>query len=357
MELSPVIPAMLAMFEIVVIEGLDAALGFVAGIAHPRQRFLRASWFAAGLEPGQRARTLVARRNGQAVIALAIARAGPGVNMVPGSYWPFRSFPIAEDVTDAEMARFLRDPDIRRALGPLWRLGPVYADDPALALLRRTAGEAGWTLIERRIATSFLLDIAAVRAAGPWPRNSTLRKNRFHEKHLASHGALEWRFVAGAGWSPRIFDDLATIEAKSWHKGSTDAKFLAPAHRRFWERLATDPAQAEAMRAAMLYIDGAPAAFSFDMDVGTVRYAIANSYDPAFARHSPGKCLYYRSLVEGAERGIELVDWGAGDSGYKQVIGAEPGPEIVDCLFVRGSGPAAMLAGKLWKRSGRALRG
>jgi CelD/BcsL family acetyltransferase involved in cellulose biosynthesis len=333
------------------VEGVDAAIDIVAASAIARNRFLTRSWFAAASEP---VHTLIGRRpDGTPSIALPVSRGRWGLRAVPGCYWPHRSFPIAADLDDEELLRFLRSFVVRRALGPAWRVGPIYADDPALAALRRVAARSGWTLAERRIATSFVLDIDAARAEGPWPRNTTLRKNRFHEKHLGEHGALEWRFVSGAAWTGAVFDDLAAIEAKAWvgNKAGTDTKFLDPAGRGFWEKLAADPAQAERMRAAMLYVGGEPAAFSFDLDVGETKYAIANSYDPAFAKHSPGKCLYYRNLVEAAERGIRFVDWGAGDSGYKTTLGATAGAEIVDCLVVR---PAILgrLIAPLWARSG-----
>ena len=112
------------------------------------------------------------------------------------------------------------------------------------------------------------------------------------------------------------------------------------------------------VRAALLTIDGAPAAFSFDIDTGALLYAIANSYDPAFAKHSPGKLLYWRNLVAAMQRGVTRVDWGAGDSGYKQVIGATQGAAIRDWLLLRPGLPAfagRLLAGS-WRRSGTQRR-
>jgi CelD/BcsL family acetyltransferase involved in cellulose biosynthesis len=64
--------------------------------------------------------------------------------------------------------------------------------------------------------------------------------------------------------------------------------------------------------------------------------------------------LYYRNLVHALGDGIGTVDWGAGDSGYKQAIGAEKGPAIRDWLLVRPGLPA-MLGRALrhvWERSG-----
>jgi len=105
------------------------------------------------------------------------------------------------------------------------------------------------------------------------------------------------------------------------------------------------------MRAATLDVAGQPAAFSFDLVTGDTCYAIANSYDPAYAKHSPGKLLYTRNLIELADGGVELVDWGMGDSGYKQVIGAEAGPALRDWLLIRpgvSAGAARLLARRWW---------
>lgn len=334
--------------------GLDPAIDRVAAMARGAWRFLARSWFAAAGSQ-EMCTLLLSGAEGVPLIALPVTMLSGMIRSVPGGYWPFRSFPVAEQADAADMAALLSERSAHRVLGRAWRMGPLYADDPALALLREAAPRSGWYICERRIATSWVLDMEALTAEGAWPRNSTLRKNRFHEKHLAGHGALEWRFARGPDWTPDLFADLAAIEAKSWHGDASDPKFLPGPHRALWERLASDPDQAARMNAAILYIDGEPAAFSFDLDVDGRKYAIANSYDPAFAKHSPGKCLYYRNLTEALDRGISLVDWGAGDGGYKQTIGATQGPEIVDCLIIRTGWLRFLnpLVAALWRRTGR----
>jgi CelD/BcsL family acetyltransferase involved in cellulose biosynthesis len=340
------------------VDGLAASIDAVAARAAPTHRFLRYGWFAAALQAyGGAARTLTVTREGEPAAALPIVRAGPGwlgLASVPGCYWPFRSFPVRDDagveVAEALLARLAREANALR-------LGPVYDGDPGLELLRAAARTTGWAVLDRFVAESFLLDIAALQAEGTWPRNSTLRKNRFHEKHLAGHGELDWRFVSGGEWNEGAFDVLAEIERRSWIAARTDgsdAKFTGEGHGGFWRAASADPAIAAMMWAAVLRVEGKPAAFSFDLNAGALKYAIANSYDPAYGKHSPGKLLYYRNLVRAVADGMTKVDWGAGDSGYKRVIGAERGPAIRDWLFVRPGLPA--LAGRmlrgLWRRSG-----
>lgn len=338
-------------------DGLAGAIDAVAAAAPDSHRFLTHGWFAAAVAAyGGHPRTLVVEEAGAPVLVLPFVGLGPAVlrmASVPGSYWPFRSFPLAANAAPAAAPVALAT--LARAVNGL-RLGPVYDDDPAAGALIAAARRAGWAVLDRFVAQSWLLDMAALAREGPWPRGSTLRKNRFHEKHLADHGALDWRFLTGADW-PAAFDALAEVERASWIASRTDgsdAKFTHQGHGAFWRAAAADPQVAGMLRAALLTVDGRPAAFSFDLDAGALRYAIANSYDPATAKHSPGKLLQYRNLVDARARGIERVDWGAGDSGYKQVIGADAGPAIRDWLLLRPGLPA--LAGRvlraMWRRSG-----
>ena len=329
--------------------GVAACVDEAAAAAPAGHRFLRAAWYRAAAGAG--ASTLVARRpDGRTFAALPTEARNRFVREVPGAYWPFRGVPVAPDASEAELEHLLRHPRARAALGPAWRMGPVREDDTSTSRLAAAARVAGWTVLRRPVGRTWLLDVEALRAEGAWPRGSTLRRNRYFEKHLSAHGPLDFRFVTGSGWTAQLFDTLAAIEANSWVAKSTDgrdAKFLAPHNRRFWEAAAADPVLAGMMSAGILSIGGVPAAFAFDIDCAPTRYCIANSYDERFARHSPGRVLAYRNFQHLAEREITLLDWGIGDPGYKAVMGAAPGPEMVDWLFVRSPALAAV-ARRFW---------
>ena len=342
-------------------DGLSALIDTVAEAAPASHRFLRYQWFAAALAVyGGRARTLVVEHDGDPVIAMPFIPIGPEpakIATIPGCYWPFRGFPARADASHAAFDVLIdRLGDEVNGL----RIGPSYDGDPATSRLIAAARRRGWRVVDRYIADSYLLDMQAARETGDWPRASTLKKNRFHEKHLAERGALDWSFATGDRLDRDMFDKLASVEEKSWIAAQTDgrdAKFTRTGHGSFWRQAAADPVIADMLWVALLTVDGAPAAFSFDLNAGALKYAIANSYDPAFAKHSPGKLLYYRNLARALDDGMTHVDWGAGDSGYKSVIGASEGPAIRDWLLLRPGAPAMLgrVLGGMWRRSGQAV--
>jgi len=312
--------------------------------------FLRAAWFRAA---GAESTLLIATAAGTPLAAIPTVAAGPaalGARAVVGAYWPFRSIPISPELDDRDLEEALRDPRTRAALGPLWRMGPFYEDDPAGARLIEASARAGWTVLTRALGQTFVLDVAEQLAAGPWPRASTLKRIRNYERQL---GEVSYERISGSGWTPSVFDALAEIEAASWIagcEGGRGAKFSNPASRAFWEKAAADPALREMMSALILRVGGRPIAFCFDLNCGSLQYGIAGSYDAAFAKWKPGKIATYRNILWALERGIERIDLGAGDSGYKREIGAAAGSRIVDCLFVRNSFVASILRSR-WERA------
>jgi CelD/BcsL family acetyltransferase involved in cellulose biosynthesis len=241
--------------------------------------------------------------------------------------------------------------EMKRALGPAWRLGPVFEDDPAAVQLRKAAESAGWAVLTRRLGTCFDIDVAALQAEGPWPRGSTMRKNRWREKQLAESGAVEFRTFSGANWTAAERDAIAEIERKSWLASLGDAaafQFADAQRRRFWEQVSADPVIGSMIFGATLSIGDVPAAFSFGLQVGSTRYQIANNFDQRFAAASPGKVLLYKHFSQAADCAIERISWGSGDSGYKTDMGARAGPAILDLLFIRARGLAPLIQ-TIWR--------
>ncbi len=324
-----------AALAVTVEAGFAAAMDEVAVDA--RHGFLRRAWFAGA--GGEQPRTLIGRRPGGKVIAaFPLVRAGPrllGLSAVPGSYWPFRCAPIANDADEAELAAMLAGPAAREALGRACRLGPVLDTDPIAARLIGAARRAGYRVLTRRTATAYALDLTEE----PWPKPSTLRNLNKHEKKLARLGALDFRFVSGDQWNSAVLDILARVERSAWagNRSGADPKFVDPARRRGWQTAIADPELAAMLSVGILSIGGEPAAFSFGLDCGRTRYSIATSYDARFASHSPGYLTGYWTYMKAAERGVERLSLGAGDGGEKSSMGAKPEGELIDCLFVRGA--------------------
>lgn len=339
-EIQAAVALTVAEFGPAVIDAITAA-------AELARSFLRRAWYAAGGD--LRATPGALRPDGTPLLAIPLAsrKLGPlRIGEVAGPYWPWRSVPIAADARNEEVAAFLADPGARRLLGRVWRLGPVHADDPAAAKLMRAAPAAGWTVLRRSLATCFELDVAALRAGGEWPKASTRRKNRWRERRLAEDGEIAYSFLSGAEWTPAHLDAIAEVEAHCWLAaldGGGDTKFLDPARRAQWERIAADPALAPMLFSSLMTIGGTPAAFTFGIEAGGTRHYIANNYNERFAKFGPGKILLYLDFERAADAGVTKIGWGAGDAGYKTEMGATPGPEILDLLFVRGRTLAAAL--------------
>ncbi|MFN3818717.1 GNAT family N-acetyltransferase [Blastomonas sp.] len=335
---------------------LPPDLDRLAEAGDPARSFLRRAWYQAKARPGL-CTLLARRRDGTPVLAIPTHPLGPMVinaRSIASSYWPYRSFPIAADATEAEVAAMLGCAIVQRAIGAALRIGPVYADDRGVTMLTTVAQSLGWSVLTRELGTCFVQNIAEQSAAGIWPGKSRLRKHKSYERKLReTQGDVELRVVAGEEWNDTVWEQLAAIESASWVGTKTDhsgAKFINPANLKHWRTACSDPVIASRLRATMLYAGGRPIAFSFDLEAGSTLYGIASSYAEDMARFSPGQIVTTHLINDSIARGIERIDWGSGDTGYKRALGAVPGPAIVDVMLVRSSVLAAALKPR-WEMS------
>ena len=327
------------------------AFDSLAEYGPPERAFLRHRWFAAA-SPSTTFIASAPSGRPLAAFALSERRKGPfALSEVGGCYWPFRGVPIATDASRSDLANALV---ARKAdLGSIWRLGPVERDDTSVQSLIEAAGDAGWKVLTRPLGRVFELDLAALTAGGQWPSAKTQRKNRWRKRRLEEDGgAIREEFFTGADWTAGQRDAMAAIEAASWLgklEDGGDTKFRDPAMRAYWEDLCEDPVLADMLFGSLMWIGDVPAAFTFGVEAGDTRYYIANNYDERFTQFGPGRVLLYDDFVRAAEHGVGKVSWGLGDAGYKSEMGAQPGPEMVDLLFVRGS-LLSRLIKPLWER-------
>lgn len=337
--------------EVTLVPGVPPVLDRLAEGAPPSLRFLRAAWFCRG-EPAALSTLVARRRGGVEIIALPLRQAGPpilGVRALAGSYWPFRSAALAQDVTVVDVLALLDDPVTLRAIGPVLRLGPVYGSDRLARLMSEAARIKGWGVLCREMGQSFIQDLPCSSDIDAWPSKSRRRKLRRLCARLEQTGPVTVRIVRGADWSRQVFRDLARIEELSWVGTRTDrsgAKFINPDMLAHWQRAVVDPEIADMLAASILYVGDRPVAFSLDLITGALQYGIASSYDEAFAACSPGQIVTVHAIDDSIARGVRSIDWGAGDSGYKQQIGARPGEAILDFLIVRSPALAATLRPK-----------
>lgn len=338
------------------VAGVAPEIDQLAATLDARYRFLRARWFEAAA-PHRSSTLLAMRDDGVILVAIPATAIGPsvvGAQGVPGSYWPFRSALIAPGVAPEDLAEILSHATTHEALGPIWRMGPVYADNPAVQILKSSAAAAGWTVLVRRLGASFHFDTAS-----GWPRKTTRKRLKNYQTQLAERGTVRFEHVRGDGWNARTLNTLAAIENASWISSDTDssgAKFIAASRRQEWLHILGDPALAESLSATILYVGDRPVAFSFDLTAGSLQYSIASSFDADFGRYRPGKIVTAHQIEIARAQGIKTVDFGAGDSGYKRAMGAAAGPEILDLLMVRSRAIAALISMR-WSDAPKTAKG
>ncbi|MPT47909.1 MAG: GNAT family N-acetyltransferase [Sphingobium sp.] len=319
------------------------------------RNFLRSAWYAGDVADG--AATLVARmRDGTPFAALPTRMMRPflpGVRAVAGSYWPFRTLVVKANTCPKAIRAMVAHPHFRRMFSPMWRLGPVYADDPSAALVLQGMRDDGWHVLARNMGATWRLSLAGLHGEGKWPRKSTLKRLRGYERQLiARHGAIRYEVINGADWNDNVCGVLADIERRSWvgkQENGGDTKFLNRKARCYWTKAVRDTAIAKALSATILFAGERAIAFSFDLRSGDGQYSIASSYDEDYAPFRPGKIVTYHQFQHALAQGVQWIDLGAGDSGYKKEIGAEKGAEIHDYMLVRYGWLAGVIA-RFWQR-------
>lgn len=260
------------------------------------------------------------------------------IHSLAGYYWPFRTlFVAAQQAPGLAAAEALGRELAAHPPGAVLRFGPVSSRDAALHTVLRELSHQGWRSLCRETGAVFELDLSqGMEGLKPKFSNSLIKNIEYSRRRLGKTvGELSVeRHVMGR--SLDILDTLAGIESQSWlAKKGGELKFIGAANQRFWALMGE---QADGHSEAVFWVlrcGGQPLAFSAHLETETAVYIIANSYDEQWKSHSPGSILTFDVLQDAVARGKLLLDWGQGDSGYKQRWGAQEASLLHDVMMFK----------------------
>lgn len=182
----------------------------------------------------------------------------------------------------------------------------------ALPVIMRTLG-LGATDLERVACPTFEVSSrpAEIRQ---WLNRYSLRRRL---KHLQRHGQLAFtRFSTIAQldrYLPMFFEQY--IERR---RGTAAARvFIRPEVRKFYAALAKSTLTPGWLHFSVLECAGRPVAFHFGFEFRDRLYWYKPSFDPALARHSPGKVLLSFLIRDSLERGLTELDFTVGAEPFK----------------------------------------
>jgi len=306
-----------------------------------RRGFVRAhtsaAWEQAYL-PGNGWRgPLAVTRVPGAEVAFARKRAGKlDLWALGGYYWPWRGVAVEPDAGDGALAA-LADELTGRPCGAMLRMGPLSDGDSDtqrfVALLRAR----GWRGLKQETGQVFELALPASMEALQAQVSSSLWKNiAYLRRRLDKQGAVTTeRHRLTAEQAAPLLQRAALVEQASWvAQQGGEVKLVGAQNQAYWSRLAQHGDGPEVVL-WLLSSGGRDIAYSLHLEHGQTMYIVANGYDEEYKASSPGSLLSLDIFREAIGRGLRLVDWGQGDSGYKQRWGAQPGARMMDLILFR----------------------
>jgi CelD/BcsL family acetyltransferase involved in cellulose biosynthesis len=190
----------------------------------------------------------------------------------------------------------------------------------------------------------------ATREAGLKRSGSTRKKLRQDWNRLAATAAVEIvneRDPAGVGTA---FESFLEIELGSWKGAGGTAILSNPADTAFARRLIGDMAALGDASVALLKLDGKPVAAQVLLYQGRTAFTWKTSFDPDYARYSPGTLLVDRVTTDLIDQGVvDAIDSCArGDSFMAQLwTGRKPTVDMVVSASLKASPSFLAVAGYL----------
>ena len=310
-------------------------------LAPARRGFVRAhttaAWEQAYLPGNGWQGPLAVTRVAGAEVAFARKRAGK-LNLwaLGGYYWPWRGVAVEPDAGEQALAGLAAELT-RRPCGAVLRMGPLIdGDDDTQRFVSLLRGH-GWRGLKQESGHVFELVLPASMETLQAQVSGSLWKNiAYQRRRLDKQAAVTVeRHRLTAERALPLLQRAALVEQASWVAvQGGEVKLMGAQNQAYWSGLAQHGDGPEVVL-WLLSCGERDIAFSLHLEHGPTMCIVANGYDEAYKVSSPGSLLSVDIFRDAIERGVRLVDWGQGDSGYKQRWGAQPGARIMDLILFR----------------------
>lgn len=272
-----------------------------------------------------------------AEIAFARKRVGKlDLWVLGGYYWPWRGVAVEPGAGDQALAK-LADELTRRPCGVILRMGPLIDRDTDTQHFISLLRARGWRGLTQESGQVFELALPASIEMLKEQVSASLWKNiAYLRRRLDKQGSVATeRHRLTAEHAAALLQRAALVEQASWvAQEGKDVKLMGAQNQAYWSRLAQHVDGPEVVL-WLLSCGEREIAFSLHLEYGQTMCILANGYDEEWKASSPGSVLSLDIFSDAIGRGLRLVDWGQGDSGYKQRWGAQPGSRMRDVILFR----------------------
>ena len=253
-----------------------------------------------------------------------------------GYYWPWRGVAVAPNAADHALAELAAE-FTRRPCGPVLRMGPILDGDADTRHFVEALHTRGWRGLKQESGQVFELALPASQEALQAQVSGSLWKNiAYLRRRLDKQGPVSTeRHRLTAEQATPLLERAAVVEQASWvAQQGGDLKLVGQQNQAYWAQLA-QAADGPDVVLWLLSCGGRDIAYSLHLEHGPTMCIVATGYDEEFKASSPGSLLSLDIFQDAIGRGRRLVDWGQGDSGYKQRWGAVPGARMMDLILFR----------------------
>jgi CelD/BcsL family acetyltransferase involved in cellulose biosynthesis len=274
----------------------------------PLSAFVDSSWFLSARdafpEQFQSVEVHILRHFDAVLAVLPLQRSRSPVSTlssVTNAHFPFWAFPIDLDqpLIDEEI--------LRHAMlsADCLSLDSFHFDGPSCRRLRDAAEKMHLhAYVEADNDDSF------IRLISPWPEMQKtisykmIKGGRSKRRHLEELGQVSFESIQGGPLLDKRLSQCFVLETLGW-KGSAGVPILSdPQALRFYTALAHRAAKSGVLRINCLLLDDRLIAFQFCLQSASRIDALKISYDPQFAKHSPGDLLLLWALEQASTQAL-----------------------------------------------------